>query len=977
MDKYRSTDGPTKGSTPAKQKGVKTPRKSKRMAAKLDGHSSTEVESSRSVSESVEKRPQPPIPSRKSEEKINRKAAVQKTIDSKSPKTDSSVTSKQSKSSKDKVIDEQKVVADLDKKQESETEMEDTLKAGGNTTISSSVSVASSQDDTPMLQKLKDMNKKDQNTPRKKDVPKWLKQEDLNTPFENPPESRDGSRPEPTKPVEQQKPPPTQEEINMLIDEEMSLFPEQKKTGPEPELAMEVSEGDRTPMQRIQKNRSKWRENPSMNLEESWGSLSQFNKSQRGRLSLDMNDDVLDEYINKAAKLAGLPTEPVIPEEDTAMADASNNMNIDSDDEGFVIPELPYGQQLLINIRSTWGDKHYVGLTSIEVFASTGEQIKISEVFADPSDINILPEYDKDPRVVKNLIDGHNRTRDDIHMWLAPFTTGKDHVVCCTFEKPCKIALIRIWNYNKSRIHSYRGAKDVIICLDSSVIFKGEIARACGGVEGGTEAFGDTILFTMDEGILEAVSQNDEAYEGEMLSDDEPFDVERPSTADEGDGKERPFTRAVGNIKQLERELTVEYEGNMMVYKGKSVVLNFTGTWGDHHYLGLTGLELVGKEGESLPIDINMITANPADVRSLPGHERDDRTLDKVIDGNNVTMSDEHMWLVPFVDGNHHTVTIEFPQKVFLAGLRIWNYNKSKEDTYRGARILHVSIDEKLVSPPDGFLVRKGPGTCHFDYAQEISFSPQSWNSGGGLSALGVSPSTDESQNYEVVQMPCGFIYQLQLFSTWGDSYYVGLNGIELYDSSLQKIQLTESNISAYPDSVNVLENIQNDARTPDKLIDGINDTMDGGHMWLAPILPNILNRVYLIFDQPTTISMIKIWNYSKTTNRGAKDFALLVDDLLVYNGVLESVQQTARGILPNCEGPQPYHTILFTNNKDIYRKERNTVISNQRGEQDVQMTNDKKIVSHYNDPKKAHSGKHVDQNKRPTTSVVHTKKRR
>ena len=40
----------------------------------------------------------------------------------------------------------------------------------------------------------------------------------------------------------------------------------------------------------------------------------------------------------------------------------------------------------------------------------------------------------------------------------------------------------------------------------------------------------------MDEAILEAVSQNDEAYEGEMLSDDEPFDVERPSTADSGGG---------------------------------------------------------------------------------------------------------------------------------------------------------------------------------------------------------------------------------------------------------------------------------------------------------------------------------------------------------------------------------------------------------------------------------------------------------
>lgn len=36
-----------------------------------------------------------------------------------------------------------------------------------------------------------------------------------------------------------------------------------------------------------------------------------------------------------------------------------------------------------------------------------------------------------------------------------------------------------------------------------------------------------------------------------------------------------------------------------------------------------------------------------------------------------------------------------------------------------------------------------------------------------------------------------------------------------------------------------MLEGVNSDVRTPEKLIDGVNDTFDGRHMWLAPILPN------------------------------------------------------------------------------------------------------------------------------------------
>ncbi len=33
------------------------------------------------------------------------------------------------------------------------------------------------------------------------------------------------------------------------------------------------------------------------------------------------------------------------------------------------------------------------------------------------------------------------------------------------------------------------------------------------------------------------------------------------------------------------------------------------------------------------------------------------------------------------------------------------------------------------------------------------------------------------------------------------------------------------------------------DVRTPDKLIDGENDEIDGTHCWIAPILPNVVRR--------------------------------------------------------------------------------------------------------------------------------------
>lgn len=40
---------------------------------------------------------------------------------------------------------------------------------------------------------------------------------------------------------------------------------------------------------------------------------------------------------------------------------------------------------------------------------------------------------------------------------------------------------------------------------------------------------------------------------------------------------------------------------------------------------------------------------------------------------------------------------------------------------------------------------------------------------------------------------PTGFVLQLNIYSTWGDPYYVGLTGVELYDPHGNVIPLTET----------------------------------------------------------------------------------------------------------------------------------------------------------------------------------------
>ena len=545
-------------------------------------------------------------------------------------------------------------------------------------------------------------------------------------------------------------------------------------------------------------------------VQDSWDSLTMFRKNNRARLD---NTNSIEEAVNPAqedplqnididnalegaADLASYMDEldGLVSAGDRAkVVESEQQAGVDTND--FAISCLPSGRTLDVDIRTTWGDRYYVGLCGLELFDSEGEKIPRSafkEIRAEPPGMNVLPDYSNDPRTVDNLFDGVNRTTDAFHLWLAPFTPGASHVVTIVFADAVTLSMIRVWNYNESRTSVARGARHVEILLDKNPVFRGEIRQAPGVLDG-SEDDAECIFLTSDASLLKAIEAAVEA-ESESARREIEVDVElthsaRPSTS--GSYRVPAFDSEVTDVQQAESALDasptllpstetrpgeavasrkhgnlahvtpvpvedasteqhpaaivkativsakplvaagVEEEPQQTVvtrpsevssttapaatHRCRKVVLRLLSTWGDPHYIGLGGIEIIGNDGR--PIQSSMIaslTANPRDLHNTPGYEGDLRRLENLLSGSQGSCDDTRMWLAPFNGSAHggrnggtNTVELELKESVDVLGIRIWNYNKDWDSSFRGARLVRIEADGVAIQSSRTIVLRK------------------------------------------------------------------------------------------------------------------------------------------------------------------------------------------------------------------------------------------------------------------------------
>lgn len=563
------------------------------------------------------------------------------------------------------------------------------------------------------------------------------------------------------------------------------------------------------------------------------------------------------------------------------------------------IPTLPLVDGITCKLLSNWDDKVVIGLNGIEIFNERGEKLKLSNksISLVSKAGKVFPKHMKEDR----LLNDHLNTTDENRHWSHPIENNMPLVLKFKFDVPEQISLIRIWNYNCSRIHVAKGVKDIIITNyeDTNLLFAGRLRKASGLLTKPRKNF-EPILFTTEKSILASISKNDWLYS--LLSNKsntvvkrkikncfDEFINQRPTTTElEELHSSRQKTIALklkehmGQQPSETKQRMSSPSNNVLDIQGvigcKTLRIGVLETWGHLTEFGLIGVEFYTLKNQKIPDEYYTTS-----------------TRCRILGEENVNMDADlksrRAVTFRFKPSDENVLEFTFKTFVQISYLCVYNLGESCKSSTKGVKRVSLYADNNVLTSDRGIYIKKGSNLRFMKkYPQKITFP---------ISQL-VYNIEPKPSAIMPISSPTGFTLEFHLKCTFGDPYYIGLNGIEIFDimgnNLLTKENEANFRIIGDPAGVFIIPDMAKDPRVITNLyksnpfVDNVND------VWLAPFAKydKAFNRNIIVveFKNPITIGVINIWNYSRTPNRGVKEIEVYLDDSMIYCGWLNDIRE-------------------------------------------------------------------------------------
>jgi len=595
--------------------------------------------------------------------------------------------------------------------------------------------------------------------------------------------------------------------------------------------------------------------------------------------------------------------------------------------------------------------------------------VKIESVESNPTDVNILASNAtmaavsssvsslpaKDPRVISNILDQHNYTTSDLHVWLAPIgffdpsvvNVGLPDEIRRNEQSPlaaitvqlkvpetddadeCALSTIRMWNYNKSRTHSNRGVKRVLITLDGKLIFKGDIAKApgmlsssclLGSFSGGGSSAQRSGSGQSDEFYYESISIGDPTPQ--VTSTVRKYDIYMgyiTGTSTGGAVSGSVLNQlAIPNNRESWKDVSVGSpeaggSGNIdLSYERRPVVSDVSrpmtaDSCEDQSSRALKSIPEADTGVTPSEIQTNhdskILGSKSPEVAKEPSHTNDESISSDPI----TTLSDaskDANQNPPMCTGDTEgtnvmdalpTQSLEAKKDTVQADENQDQDQDQDQDQEQDADEYEDLMNEILqlesdLGPNSSSKVKPvrvdepGPSTVPHNTSSEVQRGPDTGVDSDSTSLYGLDADKD--------LVFCQYI-TLLLEDTWGDDEYIGLAGVEILQGVwCLPVDMSDSpnfpRIAAEPRDLSSV-GMFDDPRVPENLLASsdrqrtrmgkkacnYNSTMDK-NMWLVPFTPGSsatqstsssvpVHHITFNLGQITGVSGIRVWNYNKS----------------------------------------------------------------------------------------------------------------